>query len=346
MALAQALRRRGVDVVLLGRVDGVDWLRTVIAGLGVPLLPGPDSPDGIVEAARALRLDAVVIDSHTLDPGCTLALQGAGIPAAVIVDGATRGQLADLYIDQDPGGGEEVEVLQTGAIRVGGMRHALLREAVSLHASRSQVQRVSPPRVVCHFGATDPTGAAPTALRAVLDTGLPLSVVVVVAREELREELEAIAVAPEQSVLLVAPTERLLERVAAADLVVTAAGSSVLEALCLGTAAAVLTVVDSQRYLYDALTVQGLVVGLGGLGPLREDPSALARASALLHRLIASSDVREAIAARGPAAVDGHGCSRVAELLLGLIRDQGRHDRFTLPAHCRPPMRPGPLLDR
>ena len=59
----------------------------------------------------------------------------------------------------------------------------------------------------------------------------------------------------------------------AADLVVSAAGTSSWELLCLGAACAFVCVADNQETSYERVVAAGAVAGVGRLGELRADPS-------------------------------------------------------------------------
>ncbi|MFB7947233.1 hypothetical protein ACFC6L_20205 [Kitasatospora phosalacinea] len=332
LALAEELRRQGAEAVLLGSVDGLDWLRGQLAERRLELLPGPSDPAGLVEAARAAALDAVVLDSYALAAECSAALRSAGLPVAVIVDGSTRGQSADLVIDQALGSPDMSSVLPetTGGAggerphRLGGFEHALVRGAVLAARDGAGPGPGSGPgavpHVLCFFGATDPYGAAPDAVAALLATGLPVRLTVVAAGPGVRGAVEALAVGPGQVVRVTPPVADLPGLAREADAVVTAAGSSVLDLLCLGRAVAVLVVAEAQWPVYRAVVDAGLVVGLGALESLRGAGGARVRAVAALRELLADGSARAGLGRRGAAAVDGAGCARVAGVLLGLAR--------------------------
>ena len=84
-------------------MHGVGWAAAQLAARGIPVHPGPDTPAGLVEAAHRHALDALVLDSYELDPAGAGALRAAGVVTLAIIDGDTRGQDADLYLDQNFG---------------------------------------------------------------------------------------------------------------------------------------------------------------------------------------------------------------------------------------------------
>ncbi|MFI2356539.1 PseG/SpsG family protein [Streptomyces anulatus] len=327
LALSEELRRRGADVFLLGRVEGPAWLRAQLVEQGLPVSRGPDDPDELASVAQDMALDSMVLDSHTLMPECSQALRAAGMVVAAVVDGTARAQEADLYVDQSPGGRDIGTSFPDGARRLGGYRHALIRDAVlgaARHPGRRVVDPAAPPHVLCFFGATDPYGGVPVAVRALLATGMPMRLTAVAAAPRLSRAVEALPTGREQRVQVVDPVGQLPELARTADLVVTAAGSSVLDLLCIGCAVAVVTVAASQQQVYEAVLDDGLVVGLGSLEGLRASGATLDEGVAALHRLLTHETVRAGLARRGAATVDGRGCSRVAQALIDLIGEPKR----------------------
>ncbi|MET8267792.1 PseG/SpsG family protein [Micromonospora arida] len=103
LALAEEFLARGADVTVFGTVERLDWATAELAARGIPLLPGPDSAAELVEVARRHHLDVFVLDSYELDPAGAGALRAAGVYTLAIIDGDSRGQVADLYLDQNFG---------------------------------------------------------------------------------------------------------------------------------------------------------------------------------------------------------------------------------------------------
>jgi len=92
-----------------------------------------------------------------------------------------------------------------------------------------------------------------------------------------------------------------------ADIVVTAGGVTLLEALALGRPTVALALYDNQRRQ---------VRGAAALGAaLMVEPDGVVDA---VDALVASLDTRCALSSRARAAVDGHGARRVAEAVIGL----------------------------
>ncbi|MEV2238241.1 spore coat protein [Micromonospora sp. NPDC049891] len=284
----------------------------------MPLHPGPDTPDGLVATARRHHLDVLVLDSYELDPAGAGALRAAGVLTLAIVDGDTRGQDADLYLDQN----FATDLAVPAGRLLAGSGYALLREAVL--AARPATPRpavaVRPPSVLAFFGGTDAAGAAPVLTEVLLSTGRPMELTVVVGRPELGERIAGLTPRPGQSLLPVPPTGTLPALIAAADLVVSAAGTSTWELCCLGAPSALVCVVDNQRESYHRVVAAGLAAGLGELPALTGDPAAVRAATHTLAGLLSDGARRAALSARAWAAVDGRGRERVVDAVLSALR--------------------------
>ncbi|MET8861340.1 hypothetical protein ABZW11_00145 [Nonomuraea sp. NPDC004580] len=324
VALAEELVARGVEVVFLGEVRDSPWGRAQLDGRGLPLVPAPGEPEKLAALARGLGLDAVVLDSYELAPATGSVLRAAGLPVLAIVDGDPLGQEADLYLDQNLGAEHRpftlpvtlpvtlpaaLPVTLSAALpltlpgrRLAGAGYVLLRDSVR---RRTRAPRPNgPPRVLCFFGGTDSAGVARGWADALDATGLPLLGTVV---SPVPFDAGPIAVIP--------PTDRLPELMAAADLVVTAAGSAVWELLHLGVPMALTWVAANQLIGYEELVRRRAAAGLGSApGP---------EAVAVLAELLADPAAREEYGGRGRGLVDGRGRERVADALLDLILRSG-----------------------
>ncbi|MFV2103416.1 PseG/SpsG family protein [Micromonospora sp. LOL_024] len=333
LALGEEFLARGATVEVFGAVDGIDWAAGQLAARGIPLHPGPDTPDGLVAAAHRHSLDVLVLDSYELDPAGAGALRAAGVVTLAIVDGDTRGQDADLYLDQNFG----TDLGVPAGRLLAGSRYALLRDTVLAarppaapstdgpvtDGPAADAAVVSRPAVLAFFGGTDAAGAAPALTEVLLSTGLPMELTVVVGRPGTAARLDRLTPGPGQSLLPVPPTGGLPTLIAAADLVVSAAGTSTWELCFLGAASALVCVVDNQRESYHRVVAAGLAAGLGELPELAAagPAGAAARTAAArtLGGLLSDGAQRAALSARAQAAVDGRGRERVVDAVLDTL---------------------------
>ncbi|MEV6968949.1 spore coat protein [Hamadaea sp. NPDC051192] len=319
IALAEELTSRGVGVVFLGDVGGVGWAERELRERDLPLLPGPDTPADLVAAVRDLQLSGLVVDSYTLDPSCAGAVRAFGVPVLAIVDGDTRGQEPDLFLDQNLDA--ELADVPTSVPRLAGLDYVLLRDSVRrLRPEQPKSAHEGRPKLLAFFGGTDAFGAAPVVIRLVLATGVPVDATVVAGSEQLRKELAQLTPGPGQELRIIDPTDRLPEHIAAADVVVSASGTSTWELLCLGAAAAMVWVVDNQWLGYERVMARGLTAGIGLLADLADPASSAADAAVVtLRDLLSTPRVRTELSTRAMSVVDGRGRERVADAFLALL---------------------------
>ncbi|CAM3306472.1 PseG/SpsG family protein [Stackebrandtia soli] len=385
LALAEELRRRDVEVEFFVDPSEVPWLAERFATAGHRPHPPPSTPDDMLAATAAHRLDGWVLDSYTLDPTCAVVLRDRGCAVLAIVDGDTRGQLADIHLDQNLGaertpdhhGGDspstetaarfetddrppntvttphaqpEPDGLPNSAnttaplrvepgdpppnaptttpnglsphtnttapLRLAGLRYVLLSDAIlDRRPTAPRFRHLSQrPSILGVFGGTDAYGAAPVVAALLAETGVPADIVMVAANESRRRELERVLPAAGQTIAVIDPTSELPRLIARSDLVISAAGTSTWEILCLGAAAALVRVADNQRLGYNRVIDAGLAVGLGGL-----DELATVGTRDTLRALLTSPNRLDRLRATAWAAVDGDGRGRVADALLSTV---------------------------
>lgn len=331
VALAEELTARGAQVHFLGDLGGLSWAHRQLDVRRLPLHTVGPGPADLVAAAGRLRLDAVVLDSYQLDPACAAALRADGRVVFAVVDGDTRGQVADGYVDQNLDAEASTVALPAGAVRLAGLRYVLLRDAVRrLRPRRPRpVPGGRPPRVVCFFGGTDACGAAPVLSRMLIETGEPFEAVVVAGSDAAWSRLHALRPAAAQRLTVIRPTDDLPALLADADVVISASGTSTWELFCLGVPAALVWVADNQLLGYRRVMARRMAAGLGRLQDLREGSTAAARARSVLRELLVDADLRAVLAGRAWAAVDGRGRERVADELVRRTRLPGATEPVT-----------------
>jgi len=275
VALAAAARARGWDVALCGSVTAGEWL------LGdLPLVPD-------------LRTaDVVVVDHYGLG---ALSLD---VPVVSMEDGPFGRRRADVVVDANLAPSDRPDDGSPLVLR--GPEYAPLRAEV--RAARAHRRAgATPPNVVVVMGGGavgEPVAAALTALR---DTGAPVSV-----RAITSADVPAPEPADGQRFAVTGPTTGLPALFADADLVVSAAGVTLLELCCVGAPTALVRVADNQAAGYRAAVDRGLVAGLGA------DPGEHVTE---LRELLLDPARRDALAAVAKATVDGRGADRILDAL-------------------------------
>lgn len=316
LALAEELRSRGAEVVFVCDSGTVPWADEQIRSRGIPVEPAVWTPAEHLELFGRLAIDAVVFDSYDLDAAVYGAVRGSGLPVLAIVDGDLRRAEADLYVDQNLGSELDTPALPEGARRLAGLDYVLLRdEVLGLRPEHTPViRRTDRPKVFAFFGGTDAFGAGPHVVTALAATGLPFDATVIAPRPELQDAIAATTLGPDQVVSAVGPTSRLAAEVVAADLVISASGTSTWELFCLGAVAGLVCVVDNQVMGYERAVATGAAAGVGVLSDLSEAPE---HAVPVLRKLLTDPAERARLASAGWRLVDGKGRARVADALLG-----------------------------
>jgi GNAT superfamily N-acetyltransferase len=107
------------------------------------------------------------------------------------------------------------------------------------------------------------------------------------------------------------PVADLPDAMAAADLVVTAAGTSVWELCAMARPFAAVAVVDNQAVGYDAIVRAGATLGLGSVADVEDSLATAER----LRPALRSPEVRQRLAQAAGRVVDAHGAWRVVTSL-------------------------------
>jgi spore coat polysaccharide biosynthesis predicted glycosyltransferase SpsG len=317
LALAEELRRRRVEVVFVCDAHTVPWAEAQLVARGIRVEPAVWTTTEHLELFERLELDAVVFDSYDLDASVYAGVRATGITTLAIIDGDFRGAEADVLVDQNLAAELDHPRLPKGTVRLAGLEYVMIRdEILALRPIEAPVARPSVvPKVFAFFGGTDAFGAGPYVVQALAETGVPFEGTVVAPARELAAEIAAVELQPRQRVDVIGPTDQLAAAVRAADLTISASGTSTWELLCLGATAGLVCVVDNQVMGYERAIATGTAAGVGVLSDLKEDPSA---AAAVLKRLLTDPAERARLASAGWKLVDGNGRVRVADALLAL----------------------------
>lgn len=329
LALAEELHARGHRVSLIADLADMAWPRDrALAGGLVPIAPADltDGAAGLVAQAESLGADLVHLDGYHLPGVLGTALRAAGMPTSTLVDGPFGlHQSADLYVDQNLGAvGAPASELPAGAVMLAGLEFVLLRDQVL--DRRGVVATPAPvavPRLLVVFGGTDPYGGAEAVVDLVVEAGMAVELVVVASRSEVADRLAGRPLPAGVSLELHGAVDDLPGLAVGCDAAVSAAGSSVWELLCLGVPTGVVCVVDNQEVGYRAAADSGVVVPVGRLEALRNQPNERATGREAVVSLLTDVALRQRLQAAGQALVDGAGRGRVADAMERLVRRLG-----------------------
>lgn len=316
LALAEVALARGHAVALLGRVEGPLLTSLADRTPGLTLL-GPAEGAGHLGQVAA-GYDVVHVDHYELGSddlqGLTSA-DGTDRPLlSNVVDGRFGARPADVLVD--PTLGAECEDPPASARwHLRGSRFTPVRAQLAALATL-----VTPAdggsgdgralAVLVVMGGTDPAGCAPLVVEALGRLGLPLDVTVV-SVPATAAPLASLAHRWSAGRLRVTPpVSDLPSRMAAADVVVTAAGTSTWELCALRRPMALVAAADNQRAGRDRVVAAGGAVGLGGLADLADVDATAAR----LRPLLTDGALRRRVATAAHRLVDGRGAWRVVSM--------------------------------
>lgn len=325
VALAEELRRRGLSVTFCADVDSVPFARRQLASRGISVIASVETPQEHVALVRRLRPQLVVLDSYLLPEAVYAAVRAESAVLLAIVDGPPGGRQADLYLDQNLGAEEQTHALTPGATRLAGLTFALMRDSIVVLRPREphEDRDIRAPRVLAFFGGTDAFGASPATARLLVATGRPFRATIVAGDDEARESIERLVPEAGQQIDVIAPTDELAMLVSSTDVVISAAGTSAWELMCLGAACALVWVADNQHESYARAVESGLGIGLGSLEDV-SGPTASAVRS--LRELLDLPERRRELRSRAWRAVDGRGRERVADALLERVAADGSQE--------------------
>lgn len=310
VALAEEFAARGFAVTFVADAPSVPFAAAQLASRGFPVLEPPASPEEYDALLARLAPAVVVVDSYTL-PASVYATACAHATTLALVDGDPADRAAHVYLDQNIGAEQDTWDLPSGAVRLAGLDYALMRDEILALRASARPAAGDPPRALAFFGGTDAFGAGPVIADALVQTGRPFDLTLVVPGSvEVRAQRAA---RPDQRIDLIEPTDRIAELVSQADLVVSAAGSSSWELLCLGAACALVCVADNQVPSYQRIAATAVIRPLGHLEGLRED---LSCAVEELRNLLADPALRGSLRAAAAQMIDGQGRRRVADAVL------------------------------
>lgn len=302
-AVAEAARARKIPVMFL--LNHVDWaIEARCRPTGIVAEPVHDMPHDIPGLQNVLLADDwLLIDSYEAD-ATYIATMHAKTRVAVIddLDGLDR-FACDLLINPSMAAPRVSYESKSSARLLLGTDYALIRREFTKPGSAV----IDQPSVVVMFGGSDPTGLTGRIAEALHDAVPDRLIKVIAGPANTRiGELETLAARLPNLHLFVSPPS-VAKVLLKSDLVVTAAGGSVLETAAMGLPALVLVAYDNQQPWLEACPYpvidirQGLPDDLGArVASLMADP----------ENLKSSGRAARAI-------VDGRGAKRIIEAMFG-----------------------------
>lgn len=311
-ALAEEFINQGHVVEMSVNLDGVPLATMRASEVSVGLKPEFTDTNQLLEWIDSSNIDLVVWDSYTRPSEQSISIKEK-VPVVAIVDGFLRGQHADLYVDQNIDA--HLDHIDSTYEVLTGTDYAILSSAIiSARRSKARIQEELPRQVLVAMGGTDARGLA-NLLSNELSRSLPKVLVNVVIPNLQESESESNS-EPSANLNVLNPTTKLFGLIRDSDLYIGGCGTSVWEALYIGTPMACLAVADNQELTYGRLLDHGLVVGLGVLDNKQFD--AHQKVELISSALIDAKALTD-MSTKGQKIVDGRGRERIVERAQQLI---------------------------
>lgn len=317
--LARHLRGAGAKVNFLVRTNDIDVGHEVgdvadAIGMMSPGLVGIDDANSTVDYCRTIGATRLIVDHFAADESYQLVLRSGGVPWLQFDGDADTPLWADWVLSMVPG--VPVERYHARARRAGigwllGPRYAILREEFFRpRALRTVPDRVQ--RILLTFGGGDDYGATLLSLRALKAIAWSGMVDVVLGgKSPARSPVEDwIGQSVGMKVHLHVDASNMADLIAAADLVVSAGGTTCFETAALGVPALLIRTVPNQRPNTAGWERLGAAVDLGNIDQLT--PESLGQQ---ILTVSADSAKRTAMSDAGRRVVDGQGAKRIVEAL-------------------------------
>lgn len=303
VALAQALAARGARIAIAANAAG----QAVVRGAAPEarwLMRGARTA-GALRRAWKRGCAAVVVDSYALGLPFEQACRGWAGRVIAIDDLPVRRHDCDLLLDQTllRRAAEYRPFVPARAKILAGHRYALMRPIFAQARRRlRRCFRRGDRRILLTLGGGDQSARLKALLGAMPRRNPPLSITMLASRRVVVERA---------GVEIVAGDFAVAPRFAAADLAVSAAGSTTWEMCCLGLPMVLMPIAENQHDVAAALARRGLAATVRSGDPKRAWREALA--------LLDDPSRRRSMSKKGQGLIDGRGASRAADAILALI---------------------------
>jgi UDP-2,4-diacetamido-2,4,6-trideoxy-beta-L-altropyranose hydrolase len=332
LALAQAWQDAGGKAIfaLAENTPSVDArLRT--EGFEIRMLKAVlgslDDAEETASLARQYRASWVVADGYKFGADYQSNLKSDGLKLLFLDDYGHAGHYcADLVLNQNVKTEDLYQDREPETRLLLGPRFALLRREFAGWRDWKRTIPQTARHVLVTMGGSDPANLTRRVVEAIWSLPQLQATVVVGGSNPYLTELRSLA-ATRNSVQLSENATNMSELMAAADVAVSAAGTTSWEIASLGLPALLIVLADNQHFAAEELHRQGAAINLGN----GEEILALTLSSCLAN-LVSSQDARKAMSERGRELVDGRGAARVVQVL----RNSALQIRQATKADCKP----------
>jgi spore coat polysaccharide biosynthesis predicted glycosyltransferase SpsG len=307
LTLATEFIRNGHDAVLFSNVIDVPWLSKKIEASGVPFrICNSDSLD--LETYLQEGFEHLVVDSYQIRSE-SISSATKQISTLAIIDHETRGIHASSYLDHNLGATRKIGIDEKD--QMWGPSYALIRQEIAqLRRNSAEVlDHSANPNVLVMIGGTDPKNVSLEIAKAikVLDQRFNFSFVTPELNIPSIQEL-----LPISSMRILPPTPDIGSLLSRMDLVISAAGTSVLDLSCIGIPSIFISVASNQDRAL--LNVSKKQIGLA-FGQSEEIGNRSDEFRSAVITCLEDQNMRETFFRNAQNLVDGLGANRVVKFL-------------------------------
>lgn len=305
-ALAGTVLDDGGDVVYLTRTpEGVDSVCP--DGVDVIALPDDEELAAVTEYLDSEAHDGILTDSYAADTEYQRAVRAAAETSMVVLDDTRYTVCADYLVNGNVYA-DDLSYEWTGPEPTWclGTDYLLIRDSIRRMAADPPPFRKRPQRALITMGGSDIRDTTPEVCRAFDGLGVTVDVIVGPGFEN-HDRIQRAIEATDAAFELRETPEDFPERIARADLAVSAAGSTTYELLAVGTPTIAIPQAENQRPVVETLTEREAIEAL--------DPEEMDALSASVEALLGDETRRRSLRERGRRLVDCRGTERLYRLL-------------------------------
>jgi UDP-2,4-diacetamido-2,4,6-trideoxy-beta-L-altropyranose hydrolase len=308
LTLAREFQKSGHDVCLFGETSNITWLENLISLSGVAFVKC--TKNGLdIERFSADHFDLLVVDSYEISAQL-VSNASREMDVLAIVDGTARGIKAQFFLDHNLSAASFQSDPQ--CIQLIGPKFALVRDEIRAirRLSGARVSRATNPSVLVVSGGTDPTRLAVRVSKLLTNVDTEYDITFIASETDAKEISKNVDT---NKVKIHSQLSNIQDYFAKADVVISAAGTSVLDLSCIGIPTIYFSVADNQNA--NLATISNLDIGLT-VAQSNDDQTELKRIlQEFLIRCAFDNETRERLFQNAQNFVDGKGAQRVVEAI-------------------------------
>jgi spore coat polysaccharide biosynthesis predicted glycosyltransferase SpsG len=312
LALAEEFVKHDFSVSLLGNFHEVSWMKNRIVEMGLQTF-SCDRAELSQSQIKAISPDLIILDSYEFETNL-ISLVQSEYRTLILLDDHSPIVNADIFLNQNLGAETiSFDLLKGSASKVLlGARYALIRDSLIEARDLYEIKTPTSPVVTCFLGGSDYNKRILGVAEFV--TKLPLGPKFNFLTDESNHiEIKRIMGEHDLEIMTLGP--QLDSVLLKSDLVVSAAGSSVLELMSLGIPTAYLTVADNQVPNVEAITSNNVGLILTRSSDSQIDPKSLDDFTNYLY----DSSKRRNLHSHMRDLVDGKGKMRIVESVMEIL---------------------------